>query len=117
MLTLRTSPASPFGRKVRIAAAELGLEGRIAIERADTGDPADSLRRQNPLGKIPVLLLEDGQAIFDSRVIVEYLDGLAGGGRLIPAELAPRICALTLQSLADGVADAAILQVYESRMR
>jgi glutathione S-transferase len=117
MLTLRTSPASPFGRKVRIAAAELGLEGRIAIERADTGDPADSLRRQNPLGKIPVLLLEDGQAIFDSRVIVEYLDGLAGGGRLIPAELAPRIRALTLQSLADGVADAAILQVYESRMR
>jgi glutathione S-transferase len=117
MLTLRTSPASPFGRKVRIAAALLGLEGRVAIVPADTGDPADSLRMQNPLGKIPVLIAEDGEAIFDSRVIVEYLDGLAGGGRLIPIDFAARIAALTLQALADGVADAALLQVYEQRMR
>jgi len=117
MLTLRTSPASPFGRKVRIAAALLGLEGRIEIVAADTGDPADSLRRQNPLGKIPALIAEGGEAIFDSRVIVEYLDGLAGGGRLIPADLATRIRALTLQALADGIADAALLQVYERRMR
>jgi glutathione S-transferase len=117
MLTLRTSPASPFGRKVRIAAALLGLEARIAIVPADTGDPADSLRQQNPLGKIPALIAEGGEAIFDSRVIVEYLDGLAGGGRLIPADLAARIRALTLQALADGIADAAVLQVYERRMR
>jgi glutathione S-transferase len=117
MLTLRTSPASPFGRKVRIAAALLGLEGRIAVVPADTGDPADSLRRQNPLGKIPALIAEDGVAIFDSRVIVEYLDGLAGSGRLIPADLAARIPALILQALADGIADAALLQVYERRMR
>ena len=117
MLTLRTSPPSPFGRKVRIAAAILGLEGRIAVELADTADPADSLRRQNPLGKIPALIDERGEAIFDSRVIVEYLDGLAGGGRLIPADFARRIPALTLQALADGVADAALLQVYEKRMR
>ena len=117
MLTLRTSPASPFGRKVRITAALLGLEGRIAIVVADTGDPANSLRRQNPLGKIPALIAEDGEVIFDSRVIVEYLDGLAGGGRLIPADLAARIRALTLQALADGIADAALLQVYERRMR
>ena len=117
MLTLRTSPASPFGRKVRIAAALLGLEGRIAIVAADTGDPANSLRQQNPLGKIPTLIAEDGKAIFDSRVIVEYLDGLAGGGRLIPADFAERIRALTLQALADGIADAAVLQVYEQRMR
>jgi glutathione S-transferase len=117
MLTLRTSPASPFGRKVRIAAALLGLEGRIAIVAADTNDPADSLRRQNPLGKIPALIAENGEAVFDSRVIVEYLDGLAGGGRLIPADLAERIRALTLQALADGIADAALLQVYERRMR
>jgi len=117
MLTLRTSPASPFGRKVRIAAALVGIEGRIAIVPADTGNPADSLRTQNPLGKIPALIAEDGEAIFDSRVIVEYLDGLAGGGRLIPTDLAARIPALTLQALADGVADAAVLQVYERRMR
>jgi glutathione S-transferase len=117
MLILRTSPASPFGRKVRIAAAQLGLETRIAVVAADTGDPGDSLRRQNPLGKIPTLISEEGVAIFDSRVIVEYLDGLAGGGRLIPADLAVRIETLTLQALADGIADAALLQVYERRMR
>jgi glutathione S-transferase len=117
MLTLRTSPASPFGRKVRIAAALLGLDGRVAIVPADIGDPADPLRQQNPLGKIPALIAEDGEAIFDSRVIVEYLDGLAGGGRLIPTDLAARVRALTLQALADGIADAALLQVYERRMR
>jgi glutathione S-transferase len=117
MLTLRTSPTSPFGRKVRIAAALLGLEARVAIVLADAGDPADSLRRQNPLGKIPTLIAEDGEAIFDSRVIVEYLDGLAGGGRLIPTDFAARIAALTLQALADGIGDAALLQVYEQRMR
>lgn len=117
MLTLRTSPASPFGRKVRIAAALLGLEERIAIVAADTGDPTDSLRQQNPLGKIPALIAEDGEAIFDSRVIVEYLDGLAGGGRVIPPDLATRTRALTLQALADGMADAAVLQIYERRMR
>jgi glutathione S-transferase len=117
MLTLRTSPASPFGRKVRIAAIILGLERRIAVVTADASDPADSLRQQNPLGKIPTLIGEDGEAIFDSRVIVEYLDGLAGGGRLIPGDLAARIRTLTLQALADGIADAALLQVYERRMR
>jgi glutathione S-transferase len=117
MLMLRTSPASPFGRKVRIAAAAVGLGDRLAIEPADTNDPADSLRRQNPLGKLPTLIAEDGTAIFDSRVIVEYLDGLAGGGKLIPADFTERIRALTLQALADGIADAALLQVYEKRMR
>ncbi len=117
MLTLRSLPASPFARKVRIAAALVGLDGRIAIVAADTSDPADSLRKQNPLGKIPALIVEGGETIFDSRVIVEYLDGLAGGGRLIPADFAARIPTLILQALADGIADAALLQVYERRMR
>ena len=85
MMILRTAPASPFGRKIRIAASLLGLEGDIAIERADTMNPADSLRNQNPLGKIPVLIVEDGTMLFDSRVIAEYLDHRAGGGRIIPA--------------------------------
>jgi glutathione S-transferase len=117
LLTLRSSPPSPFGRKIRIAAAILGLSERIAIVAADTNDPADSLRRQNPLGKIPVLLLEDGTAFYDSRVILEYLDFLAGGGKLIPQSPGPRFAALTLQALGDGLIDASILQVYEKRFR
>jgi glutathione S-transferase len=117
MLVLRSAPTSPFARKVRIVTALLGLDQRIEIVHADTNDPKEVLRRQNPLGKIPVLIDEDGAAIFDSRVIVEYLDGLAGGGRVIPAEFAARIQALTLQALADGISDAAVLQVYEVRHR
>ncbi|MGO4869203.1 MAG: glutathione S-transferase family protein [Roseiarcus sp.] len=117
MLVLRSSPASPFGRKVRIAAAILGLSERIEVVAADTNDPAESLRRQNPLGKIPALIIEDGEAIFDSRVILEYLDWLAGAGALIPGDSAMRFKALTLQALADGIMDAAILQVYELRFR
>lgn len=116
-MILRTSPPSPFGRKVNIAAAVLGLSDQIKIERADTIDPADPVRRQNPLGKIPVLILDNGTALYDSRVILEYLDHLAGGGRIIPADPNARFTALRLQALADGILDAAILQVYEGRWR
>ena len=116
MLVLRSSPPSPFGRKVKIAAALLGLSDRITVERADTTDPTDTLRMQNPLGKIPALILENGETLYDSRVIVEYLDALAGGGRLIPAGWS-RFEALRQQALADGVMDAAILQSYEARWR
>src|ERR671921_770768 len=83
-LVLRSSPASPFGRKVKIAASLLGLKDRIEIVEADTMNPQDTLRQQNPLGKIPALVLENGEVLYDSRVIVEYLDHLAGGGRIIP---------------------------------
>lgn len=117
MLVLRSSPASPFGRKVKIAAAILGLSHRIEVVMADTNDPADALRKQNPLGKIPALIPEDGEAIYDSAVILEYLDAMAGGGRLIPASGQARFRALTQQALADGVMEAAILQVYETRWR
>jgi glutathione S-transferase len=116
MLVLRSSPTSPFGRKVKIAAALLGLSDRIRIETADTGDPNDSLRLQNPLGKIPTLLLESGEALYDSRVIVEYLDAEAGGGGLIPPG-SGRFEALCGQALADGLMDAALLQVLEARWR
>jgi glutathione S-transferase len=116
MLVLRSSPTSPFGRKVKISAALLGLSERITVEKADTGDPNDSLRRQNPLGKIPILLLENGEALYDSRVIVEYLDALAGGGRLIPAGWS-RFEALRQQVLADGLMEGGLLQVYEGRWR
>lgn len=116
MLTLRTSPASPFGRKVKIAASLLGLSDRIEIVPADTTDPADSLRRQNPLGKIPALILENGEVLYDSRVIVEYLDHLAGGGKILPSG-GERFPVLRQQALADGIMDAALLQVYEGRFR
>jgi glutathione S-transferase len=75
------------------------------------------LRRQNPLGKIPTLILEDGTALYDSRVIVDYLDWLAGGGRIIPAEPGRRFAVLTQQALADGLMDALLLQIYETRFR
>jgi glutathione S-transferase len=117
MMILRSTPASPFGRKVRIAASVLGLDSEITIEAADTNDPGDSLRRQNPLGKIPSLLDEDGNAYFDSRVILDYLDYRAGGGRIVPADPAARFAALRLQALADGMTDASILIVYETRWR
>jgi glutathione S-transferase len=116
MLILRSSPASPFGRKVKIAAAVLGLSDSIEIVVADTNDPSEPLRQQNPLGKIPTLVLKDGTTLFDSRVIVEYLDHLAGGGRIIPVG-EERFVQLRLMALADGLADAALLQVYEVRFR
>lgn len=115
-MILRSSSASPFGRKVKIAASLLGLMDRVAVVAADPRDEKDSLRQQNPLGKIPVLILADGTALYDSRVIVEYLDELAGGGRIIPAGPA-RYKILTRQALADGILDAAILQIYEVRFR
>jgi glutathione S-transferase len=116
-MKLRSSPASPFGRKVRMAAIILGLDSRITVEAADTANPADSVRQQNPLGKIPALIADDGSVLFDSRVILEYLDHLAGGGRIIPTEPKARFAALRLQALADGIMDASILQVYEGRWR
>lgn len=112
MLVLRYSAASPYARKIRIAADLLGLADRIEIVAADASDPADSLRAQNPLGKIPTLVLEDGASLYDSRVIAEYLDHLSGGGRLIPAGPV-RFEALRLQALGDGINDAALLIRYE----
>jgi glutathione S-transferase len=116
-MILRTAPASPFGRKIRLAAGLLGLEDDIRIEPADTMDPADSMRQQNPVGKIPILILDDGTTLYDSRVILEYLDHRAGGGRIIPSETRARFDALTLQALCDGLMEAALLQVYEGRWR
>lgn len=116
MLTLRSSPASPFGRKVNVAAALCGLSERIRVENADTTDPADNVRQQNPLGKIPVLMLDDGTAMYDSRVILEWLDAEAGGGIIIPGG-PERFPTLVLQAVADGILDASILTVYEGRYR
>lgn len=117
MMILRYSPASPYARKIRIAAELLGLGDRIEIAAASTADPSDSLRIQNPLGKIPTLVLDDGSSLYDSRVIAEYLDHLAGGRKIIPNEPVPRFEALRLQALGDGMNDAALLIRYETFTR
>ena len=117
MLTLRSTLTSPFGRKVRIAIDVLGLNERITRVDANTLDESDTLRQQNPLGKMPVLLLDDGSALYDSRVIIEFLQDLAGTDRLIPAKGTARYQALTRAALADGITDAALLMVYEGRFR
>jgi len=116
-MILRSSAASPFVRKVRIAIALLGLDSKIEVRETDLNDPADTIRAQNPLGKIPALVLDDGTTLYDSRVILEYLDHLAGGGRIIPRDPAARFPTLRLQALCDGILDACVLIVYESRYR
>jgi glutathione S-transferase len=114
---LRSTATSPFGRKVRMAIEVLGLGDRIVIVSADTLDESDTLRRQNPLGKMPCLLQEDGSAIYDSGVIIEFLADVAGSDRLLPLRGPARFKALALARLADGITEAAILITYESRFR
>lgn len=116
-MILRSSPLSPFGRKVKIAASLTGVRDKIEVVFADTSDPTEVLHKQNPLGKIPVLILEDGTTLYDSRVILEYLDWLAGGDVLIPADPKQRFQVLTQAARADGLTDAALLLVYENRYR
>ncbi len=117
MMMLHAAWPSPYARKVRIAAAVLGLEGQVELLQSDLFDPEDAVRRQNPLGKVPALVLEDGPVIYDSAVILEYLDHRAGGGRILPPSGDVRFAVLTEQSLAGGLIDAAVLKVYEGRFR
>lgn len=117
MPLLRSSPASPFGRKVILAATLAGLPMAFSVTVADTNDASDSLRQENPLGKIPSLLLDDGSVLYDSRVIVEWLDMQAGGDCLIPRDPGARIKVLTFQALCDGLMDAAVVSRYEIAFR
>ena len=117
MMILRSSPSSPFVRKVRIAVTLLGFDKDVTVERADTTDPNDTLRKINPLGKIPVLIIEDGSAVYDSRVILDYLDDRAGGGKIVPRQPKERLAALRLQALCDCILDASVLTIYEGRYR
>jgi glutathione S-transferase len=116
-MLLRSAPASPFARKVRMAILHLGLAGKVEIVAADTSNPDDDLRRDNPLGKLPVLVTEEGRAIYDSPVILEYLDHRAGGGVIIPGGWPARLDVLTLHAMCDGIMDASLLIVYEARHR
>ena len=110
------SQSSPFVRKIKLAAHVLGFAGELELVETNTMDANDLIRSVNPLGKIPVLE-DDGTILYDSRVIMEYLDAKAGGGKLIPAAGAARFETLTRAALMDGIMDAAILVVYEGRMR
>jgi glutathione S-transferase len=114
---LRSTMTSPFGRKVRMAIDVLGLGDRIKLQPADPLDESDTLRQQNPLGKMPCLVLADGSTIYDSGVIIEYLQDIAGTDRLLPLRGRERYRALTLARLADGIMDASILVTYENRFR
>lgn len=114
---LRSTVTSPFGRKVRMAIDALGLGGRITVKPADPLDEKDTLRKENPLGKLPCLVLSDGSVIYDSGIIIEFLQDVAGTDRLLPLRGPARFRALTLSRLADGIMDASILVVYESRFR
>jgi glutathione S-transferase len=112
-MKLLASLTTPFGRKVRLSADVLGLESKL--ELVLTEPSSEVLAKENPLSKVPALVLDDGTSLFDSRVICEYLDELAGGHRLFPAPGPARWRALRLQALADGLTDAAVLILMESR--
>ena len=112
-MKLLGSLTSPYVRKTRIVLAEKKVECEFVIDNG--GADGSGLADHNPLCRIPVLLLDDGSSLFDSRVIVEYLDNLAPNNRLIPPPGRGRIAIKRWEALADGIVDAAVGAVMESR--
>lgn len=112
-MKLLYSLTSPYARKVRIFALEKGIQ--LEMEAVTLTAPDCPVIYHNPLGKIPVLILDDGSSLYDSRVIVEYLDNLVPEKRLIPQDFRLRIAVRRWEALADGVCDAAVAVVLESR--
>ena len=116
-MILYSSVASPFGRKIKLALYATGQQDRVEIRMGDTSDPNSEFKKLNPLGKIPTLSA-NGTALYDSRVIMEFLDSKAEKARcLFPNSEKNRFSVLTKVALADGAMDAAILIVYEGRFR
>ncbi len=115
MMKLIGSLASPYVRKVRIVMAEKKVEYHLQLEDVWADDT--TIRDFNPLGKIPCLLLEDGEAVFDSRVISEYLDTLTPVGKLIPPSGRERVEVRCWEALSDGVIDAGMLIQQENSLR
>lgn len=112
-MKLVTSLTSPYGRKVRVVLAEKKIPFQLQVENPWLPDsPVSSL---NPLGKVPVLVLEDGVSVFDSRVIVEYLDHVSPVAHLIPSEPKSRMIVRGVEALTDGVTDAAVLVFLEKK--
>ena len=108
------SSSSPYSAKVRMAAAYAGIA--VDAVTVDTSAHPDELMKANPLGKIPVLITDDGEAVHDSRAITQYLNRQAGS-RLFPRNPAKRTDAERLEALADGICDCALAHVYERRSR
>jgi Glutathione S-transferase len=110
---------SPYARKVLVAAHELGLAGSVHVIDHETSPTRQNAEvfALNPLGKVPVLLCDDGQVLFDSSVICDYLDSLHGHPMLIPADSKRRYRALQWQALAQGMADAGIAVRWEAERR
>ncbi|MGJ7526985.1 glutathione S-transferase N-terminal domain-containing protein [Variovorax sp. GB1P17] len=106
------SAASPYVRKVRVVLAEKRLDYQFVIEDVWAADT--TIASSNPLGKVPCLIMEGGEAMFDSRVIVEYLDTLSPVGKLIPQQSRERAEVKTWEALADGVMDAGVLWRLEA---
>lgn len=106
-MKLLVSLLSPYGRKVRVVLAEKRIE--CELELVDVTPAESPLNAHNPLGKIPTLLLDDGSPLYDSRVIVEFLDAVSPIGRLIPKGNRERVAVLRWEALADGVLDAGVL--------
>jgi glutathione S-transferase len=117
MMRLYWSSRSPFARKVMVAAHETGTAGEIELIRVAVGSAllSEEVMRHNPLNKIPTLVLPDGSALFDSRVIVEHLDGMDGSPGLIPVDRAARLAALRWQALGDGIMENSTLTIGERK--
>ena len=113
MYKLSFSPASPYVRKVRMAAFKAGLDSQLVLITADTQDENDIIRSHNPLGKIPIVQTPDGSYLYDSRVIVDHFSRIGGG--LIPESGKDRDTVLTRSALAEGLIDASLLIVYSDR--
>ncbi|WP_025131205.1 glutathione S-transferase N-terminal domain-containing protein [Pseudomonas sp. PH1b] len=118
-MTLFHNPASPYVRKVMVLLHETGQLNRVALQASQLTpvNPDAALNHDNPLGKIPALRLDNGQVLYDSRVILDYLDQQHVGNPLIPREGPARWRRLTLAALADGVMDASVLIRYELALR
>ncbi len=116
-MKLRTSPTSPYARKCAVVAKETGLDGRIEMVPTNAWAPDTDLPKDNPLGKVPALITDGGEVLFDSPVICEYLDSLHDGHKLVPASGGARWAQLKLQALADGILDAAVASRIETAMR
>ena len=111
------SPTSPYVRKVVILAQETGLEDRVERIDSNAWSADDPLPNTNPLGKVPALVTDEGEALYDSGVICEYLDSLHDGAKFFPADGAARWRALRQHALANGILDAAILAMLETKRR
>ena len=116
-MLLRHSHTSPFVRKVTALLHETGLTGRVQIETIDGWSEPDALTMDNPLSMVPTLVLDDGNTLFDSPVICEYLDSLHTGQPMIPETGDTRWRVLREQALADGILDCAVLIFLETRKR